>query len=295
MVARSSEPRNSKCPLCRNEIADRREYEHVIAELDVAILRKHGELSRKEKKAHEAVLRDIKAKQADQLRTLRERYKEEHDVLRKKFVEQSGKEKQSHRKKLAELKKKYQLQMRNIREMYDSENLRIQREAESSLNTQLKEIVQNYTNLASNHQKELERLKKSQDESHIELHKKDSEIARLRISLAKSSSELKVRDLSLQINERNNMIKELNGKIGELEARLGLSKTPQSRKKEAPSALDEDEEKQKLKEYMKAIIEITRNQRLEERKRSEKANPKAAKNPDESTDSKVDKLLGWFY
>lgn len=294
MAARRSEPRNSKCPLCNNELADRREYERVIGELDVAILRKHDELSRKEKKEQEAVLHDLKAKQADQIRMLRERYKEQHDLLRKKLVEQSGKEKQSHRKKLAELKKKYHLQMRNIREMYDSENLRIQREGESSLNTQLKEIVQNYTNLASNHQKELERLKKSQDESHIELHKKDSEIARLRISLAKSSSELKVKDLSLQINERNNMIKELSGKISELEARLGVGKTPQPRK-ETPSGLDEDEEKQKLKEYMKAIIEITRNKRLEERKRSEKANPKAVKDSEESTDSKVDKLLGWFY
>ncbi|MGH9993098.1 MAG: hypothetical protein ACREBU_13055 [Nitrososphaera sp.] len=294
MVARHSAPRISKCPLCNNELADRREYERVIGELDVAILHKHNELSRKERREQEAVLHDLKANHASQMRALRDRYKEEQALLRKKLVEQSGKEKHSHRKKLADLKKKYQLQMRNIREMDDAENLRIQREAESSLNTQLKEIIQNYGNLASNHQKELERLKKSQDESNVELHKKDSEIARLKISLAKSSSELKVKELSLQINERNNMIKELNGKISELEARLGLSKAAQPRKKEAPSVTEEDDEKQKLKEYMKAIIEITKNQRLEERKRSERGNPKAEKNPEESADSKVDKLLGWF-
>lgn len=270
MVARHVNPPEPKCPLCRNTLADPMEQDHLTSELDSRILRKHNELSRKEKGEYAARIHDLNSGHAKEIQTLKRNHKDQQDLQKKKLVEQKKKDNASLSKKLAEVKKNAQTQMRNIREAYDIENLRMQKEAESAVNTQLKEIIKNYGDLALSHQKELERLRKVQDESNVVMQKKDNEIVRIKIELAKSASELQVKELALQIRERDTMIERLSGKIRELEGKPIPQRLSEPRKGTKETQKDEDGQKEKLKEYMRAIIEITKNQQLSQKK---SANP----------------------
>jgi uncharacterized phage infection (PIP) family protein YhgE len=168
----------------------------------------------------------------------------------------------------------------------------LQKEQEMTLNARLQEIIRNYGNLASGHQKEQERLKKIHDESDTILRKRDSEIARLRVELAKSSSKLEIKELMLKLHERDDTIERLNSRIEELEGKVDVPPLP-TVQKQPPKVLTDDEQKEKLKEYMRAIIEITRSQQAEKKK----SNPSAEKDhvKHELPESKVDKKLGWFF
>jgi len=282
MVARHVNPPEPKCPLCKNTLADPMEQDHLTSELDSRILRKHNELSRQEKGEYSARIHDLNSGHAKEIQTLKRNHKDQQDLQKKRLVEQKKKDNASLSKKLAEVKKNAQTQMRNIREVYDIENLRMQKEAESAVNTQLKEIIKNYGDLALSHQKELERLKKLQDENNLVMRKKDNEIARIKIELAKSTSELQVKELALQIRERDTMIERLSGKIRELEGKPIPQRLSEPRKGTKETQKDEDGQKEKLKEYMRAIIEITKNQQLSQKKSA---------NPGEESSSIADEEL----
>ena len=282
MVARHVNPPEPKCPLCKNTLADPMEQDHLTSELDSRILRKHNELSRQEKGEYSARIHDLNSGHAKEIQTLKRNHKDQQDLLKKRLAEQKKKDNASLSKKLAQVKKNAQTQTRNIREAYDIENLRMQKEAESAVNTQLKEIIKNYGDLALSHQKELERLKKLQDENNLVMRKKDNEIARIKIELAKSTSELQVKELALQIRERDTMIERLSGKIRELEGKPIPQRLSEPRKGTKETQKDEDGQKEKLKEYMRAIIEITKNQRLSQKKSA---------NPGEESSSITDEEL----
>jgi DNA repair exonuclease SbcCD ATPase subunit len=296
MGARQTNPAQPKCPICNASLVDQAENERVARELESRIARRHADLSSKEKKETEATIRRLEASHRKEIQDLKRSVKGQIDDLKKKFSEKERKDKQTYRKKLVQMKKSHQVQLRNLREIYDRETLRAQKDQEYAFNNQLKDIVQNYSGLASNHQKELERTKRVQDESNSVVRRKDNVIARLKTRIAKSSSELQVKELILQLNERNAMIERLHGKIRELETKLEGPRPPQQVVGQMQETLTrEEEEKQKLKEYMKAIIEITRNQKLMEKKRGESAGRSASRSVDEPSTTSVDKLLGWFF
>ncbi|MCI0559719.1 MAG: hypothetical protein MN733_14615 [Nitrososphaera sp.] len=298
MAARSSKRPAPKCPVCKTLLADHRDYERAIDDLERKVLQKHSELSKRSVKQYEMAIADLKNRHAKEMQIIKANYKNELAQATRRLAAQAKKEKASYRKKLAVTKQNYRYQLQNTREIYDRQNLTFQKEQEYAFNGQLKEIIQNYGNLASGHQKELERLKKLQDGNNAMLRKKESEISKLKIELARSSSELQIKELVLQINERNVMIERLHSRIRELESRLGIQNPSPSQSKaskESQSPLNEDEQKQKLKEYMKAIIEITKNQQMAERKRREGVDSKNDKFNEDEQGSKVDKVLGWFF
>ena len=217
------------------------------------------------------------------------------------LAEQVRKEREKQKKKLASAKRTYQTQLRNIREVYDREILLTQKEQEHAFNAQLKEIIQNYGNLGSSHQKEVERLKKQEDLNKVLMKKQDHEIMKLKIEMARSSSKIREKDLAMQVSEKNLVIERLSAKIQELETvfrpsdqAAPIKAAAKQVQKTQTATLDEDEQKQKLKEYMKAIIEITRNQQQAEKKHSDSANEGMEETKHEPSPSKVDKKLGWF-
>ena len=232
-----------------------------------------------------------KKQKSTEVHKLRLVSKQEQRELKVRLTDAVRKEKTSKKVVLAKQRKIYQDQLRALRNAYDRENLRLQKENESSFNLQLQEIIRNYGNLATGHQKELERLKKVHDENDTLLRKKDSEVARLKIELAKSSSKLQVKDMALQLHDRDDTIQRLNGRIQELEGKLQAPQRPKP--KEPQKTLTEEEQREKLKEYMRAIIEITRNQQAEKKRVDSSSDEEKPKQ--EMTESKVDKKLGWFF
>ncbi len=290
-----------KCPLCKNAIVDGKEYEHLLQDLDDRAAQKHAILSRKQQKEHEATLRTLRSKDLKDIQTLKKNFRDQQKTMKRMLAEQVRKEREKQKKKLASTKRTYQTQLRNIREIHDREILFTQKEQEHAFNLQLKEIIQNYGNLGSSHQKEVERLKKQEDLNEVLVKKQDREIMKLKIEMARSSSKLREKDLAMQVSEKNMIIERLGEKIQELEAGSHASVQAAPIKPEArqiqkmqTATLDEDEQKQKLKEYMKAIIEITRNQQQAEKKRSDSADEGMEETRNESPPSKVDKKLGWF-
>lgn len=289
-----------KCPLCKNALIDGKEYEHLLQDLDNRAAQKHAIMSRKQKKNYEATLGTLRSKYLKEIQTLKKDFRDQQKTMKRMLSEQVRKEREKQKRKLVSAKKTYQTQLRNIREIYDREILFTQKEQEHAFNTQLKEIIQNYGNLGSSHQKEVERLKKQDDLNDVLMKKKDREIMKLKIEMARSSSKLREKDLAMQVSEKNMVIEKLNEKIQELEtgSRASVQSAPirpetrQARKTQT-AKLDEDEQKQKLKEYMKAIIEITRNQQQAEKKLSDSADQGIEETKHESS-SKVDKKLGWF-
>ncbi len=289
-----------KCPLCKNALVDGKEYEHLLQDLENRATQKHAILSRMQQKEHEATLGTLRSKYLKEIQTLKKNFRDQQKTMKRMLAEQVRKEREKQKKKLASTKKTYQTQLRNIREINDREILFTQKEQEHAFNAQLKEMIQNYGNLGSSHQKEVERLRKREDLNDAVMKKKDQEIMILKIGIARSSSKLREKDLAMQVSEKNMVIQRLSEKIQELEtgSRTGVQAAPikpetrQAQKTES-AKMDEDEQKQKLKEYMKAIIEITRNQQAAEKKRSG-SNDQDMEKVEQESESKVDKKLGWF-
>jgi hypothetical protein len=96
----------------------------------------------------------------------------------------------------------------------------------------------------------------------------------------------------LKLHERDDTIERLNSRIEELEGKVDVPPLP-TVQKQPPKVLTDDEQKEKLKEYMRAIIEITRSQQAEKKKSNLSAEKDHVKH--ELPESKVDKKLGWFF
>jgi hypothetical protein len=58
--------------------------------------------------------------------------------------------------------------------------------------------------------------------------------------------------------------------------------------------MTDEEQREKLKEYMRAIIEITRNQQAEKRQTAASADENEVKSNEQAEESKPSRLLGWF-
>ena len=288
---RSKTPVNA-CPVCNTDLADPVRFEQAKKELEKELSGGIRDSTRKQKDEYRAILKDLKEKHRVEIQALRRANVERQNELRGKLAAGAKKEKAAQKVALAKLKRNHQDQLRNLRDSYDRENLRLQKEQESSFNLQLQEIIRNYGNLATGHQKEQERLKKIQDEIDSQLRKRDSEISKLRIELAKSSSKLEVKELVLKLHERDDVIERLNSRIQELEGRIVAPPRP-AVAKEPQKTMNDQEQREKLKEYMRAIIEITRNQQAE-KKKADFLQDMEGEKPD-LPESKADRKFGWFF
>jgi DNA repair exonuclease SbcCD ATPase subunit len=290
MTARVSKPDNA-CPLCKMDLDDPKTVDRLQRQFDSDVSKRARDLTKQQLGKYRDLIKEINDQKRAEIQKLRLMSKEEQRELKDRLTDNLRKEKVSKKAALAKQKKTYQDQLRALRDAYDRESLRLQKENESSFNVQLQEIIRNYGSLATGHQKELERLKKIHDENDALLRKKDSEVARLKIELAKSSSKLQVKDMALQLHDRDDTIERLNGRIQELEGKLQAPQRPAP--KEPQKTLSDEEQREKLKEYMRAIIEITRNQQAEKKRADSSSDEEKPRQ--ELTNSKVDKKLGWFF
>jgi len=277
--ASSAEPR---CPICKNELANRAEFMAIVEELERRMMERHLDLSKKEKKEFEGTLRDLKVNHKSEIQTLKKSERNQEKMLKKMLNDQFRKEKNAFGKKMAAMKKNHQMALQNTRDIYERQNLMTQKELEKSVNNQLKETMQNYANLASSYQKEMEKIRKMQEQYEAVVQKKEGEIARLKLGLAKSNSDLQIRRLVVQLGERNASIEKLHSRISELEATLTSTYNPQTlTNNETPSSQsphmaesDRANESQQVSdpavtqrhkdlrdEFMTAIKEITRERR----------------------------------
>lgn len=279
------------CPYCKSTLEDpavreraQREFEREVSAAVRGVAREKIEEYRKQ-------VSETKKGQREAARRLRSQAKERERLLKARIAATLRREMRARKSALAKLKRSHQYQLINLREVYDRESLRAKSEQESAFNAQLKEIIQNYGNLATLHQKELERVKKAHDENEILIRRKDSDISKLRVELARSSSKLEAKELMLQLHERNATIEKLGSRIQDLESRLG--EQPQApTPKEENKSMTADEQREKLKEYMRAIIEITRSQQAKKIENSRQG----PENPAEGmSESKADKLRGLFF
>jgi DNA repair exonuclease SbcCD ATPase subunit len=277
--ASSADPR---CPVCKNELANRAEFAAIVEELERKVMERHSELSKKEKNEFESTIRDMKVNHKNEIQTLKISERQQEKMLKKMSNDQFRRERNAFSKKMAAMKKSHQIALRNTRDIYERQNLMTQKEQEKSVNSQLKETMQNYANLASGYQKEMEKIKKMQEQYEGVVQKKEGEIARLKIGLAKSKSELQIRRLMVQLGECNASIEQLHSRIKELEAKLTStysSRTPTNNEmlsfqSQHMADSDRTNESQKVSdvavtqrqndlrdEFMTAIKEITRERR----------------------------------
>jgi|GEM_PF-3176400 hypothetical protein len=292
MSSQRAKKLENTCPVCDTDLIDSSRLEQAKKELDKALSRGIRDSTRQQRDEYRGLLKGLKVKHKSEVRDLRKASAEQQTALRDKQVAAAKKEKAAYKVALTKLKRNNQEQLRSLRDTYDRENLRLQKEQESSFNLQLQEIIRNYGNLATDHQKEQERLKKIHDENDSLLRKRDSEIANLRIELAKSSSKLEVKELALKLHERDDTIERLNSRILELEGRIVSPPRPPVTK-EPQKIMSDEEQREKLKEYMRAIIEITRSQQAE-KKKSDHMQGMEGEKPD-IPESKGDRKLGWFF
>jgi hypothetical protein len=278
--------------VCRSDLLDSTRVEQAENTLDAELSKRVRNATQQQTEEYRRMLKEIRDRHQNEIKELRRANLDNQNQLKEKFTTNAKKEKAANKAALAKLRKIHQDQLRSLRDSYDRENLRLQKEQEMTLNARLQEIIRNYGNLASGHQKEQERLKKIHDESDTILRKRDSEIARLRVELAKSSSKLEIKELMLKLHERDDTIERLNSRIEELEGKVDVPPLP-TVQKQPPKVLTDDEQKEKLKEYMRAIIEITRSQQAEKKKSNLSAEKDHVKH--ELPESKVDKKLGWFF
>jgi DNA repair exonuclease SbcCD ATPase subunit len=292
MISTRTKKSEKTCPVCRSDLLDSTRVEQAENTLDAELSKRVRNATQQQTEEYRRMLKEIRDRHQNEIKELRRANLDNQNQLKEKFTTNAKKEKAANKAALAKLRKIHQDQLRSLRDSYDRENLRLQKEQEMTLNAQLQEIIRNYGNLASGHQKEQERLKKIHDESDTILRKRDSEIARLRVELAKSSSKLEIKELMLKLHERDDTIERLNSRIEELEGKVDVPPLP-TVQKQPPKVLTDDEQKEKLKEYMRAIIEITRSQQAEKKKSNLSAEKDHVKH--ELPESKVDKKLGWFF
>jgi len=244
-------------------------------------------------------------------------------MLKKMLNDQFKKEKNAFAKKMEVMKKNHQMALQDTRDIYERQNLMTQKEQEKTVNSQLKETMQNYANLASSYQKEMEKVRKMQEEYEGVVRKKEGEISRLKIELAKSNSDLQIRRLVVQLGERNASIERLHTRIRELEANLTSYKShtltnddtssPEpshmvsgNRNNEGQTVSDAtmtEQQKDLRDEFMAAIKEITReHKQVHENKISsgrsvaseEDAGSTEDRGSSTSTQSKANKKWGFF-
>lgn len=296
--ASSAEPR---CPVCKNELANRAEFVAIVEELERRVMERHSELSKKEKNEFESTLRDMKVNHKNEIQTLQKSERHQEKILKKMLNDQFRRERNAFSKKMAAMKKNHQIALQNTRDIYERQNLMTQKEQEKSVNSQLKETMQNYANLASSYQKEMEKIRKMQEQYEDVVQKKEGEIARLKIGLAKSNSDLQIRRLVVQLGERNASIEQLHSRIKELEVKLTSTYNPRTlANNETPSSQsqhmadsDRTNESQQVSdvavtqrqkdlrdEFMTAIKEITR-----ERRQAHEDNVSSAKSAESESDA----------
>lgn len=145
-------------------------------------------------------MRDIKSEHLKEMRELKTNFKNELDVLRKRFEGQLRNER--------DLQKK----------TYEKQRLILKKDQENLVKSELRTVVQNYASLATSYQKEIEANRRIQCEHDDAVQKRDSEIAQLRLELAKSASDLQAKRMIVQLAERNALIERLQFRIEELEA-----------------------------------------------------------------------------
>jgi DNA repair exonuclease SbcCD ATPase subunit len=290
----SSRPKKTgkSCPVCRSDLVDTVRAEQAENALDAELSKRVRDATKRQTEEYRRMLKEIRLRHQNEIRELRKSNLANQNQLKDRFTTATKKEKAASKTALARLRKVHQEQLRSLRDSYDRESLRVQKEQESTFNAQLQEIIRNYGSLASGHQKEQERLKKIHDESDTILRKRDSEIAKLRVELARSSSKLEIKELMLKLHERDDTIERLNSRIEELEGKV-VVQPPQTPQKQPAKVLTDDEQKEKLKEYMRAIIEITRSQQADKKKPDFLPEREHVKH--ELPESKVDKKLGWFF
>ncbi len=306
--ASSAEP---KCPICKRELADRVAFEAATGELEKRVIEKHSELSKKERKEFESALRDMKINHKNEIQTLRRHQRHQEMMLKKMLNDQFRKDKNAFAKKLVVMKKNHQLALQDTRDIYERQNLLTQKEQEKSVNSQLKETMQNYANLAASYQKEMEKVRKMEEEYEGVVRKKEGDISRLKIELARSNSDIQIRRLVVQLGERNASIEQLHRRIRELEAILTsatyntqtptnseapTSETPQmgsaNRANEGQQFSDvslTQRQKDLRDEFMAAIKEITR-----EHRQVQDADSTEAHGSSTSAPSKAHKKWGLF-
>jgi DNA repair exonuclease SbcCD ATPase subunit len=305
-----------QCPVCKSALPDKAASEVASKELEKLVSQKHFDLSRKDKKEFEKEIQELKVKQRNEAKNLRRSLREKQVLGKKNLDERLKKEKESFAKKISEMKRNQQLSLQNTRDIYERQALLTQKDQEKALNGQLKEIMQNYATLASSYQKEVEKIRKMQDDYEGVLRKKDAEIARLKIDLAKSSSDLQIRRLVVQLGERNAAIEQLQRRIRELESVLESSYAQQhpSQSKDTGSPYENDQRiaetaqdsvtasqqrKDLRDEFMTAIKEITREHRRSSENDASKDSSAGTNNPSgtqgsSDSQSRMDKMRGFF-
>jgi DNA repair exonuclease SbcCD ATPase subunit len=314
-------PAETKCPLCKGALPDSAEYEATSKELEKIVSRKHLELSREERKEFEKAIQDLKVKERNETKNLKRILRDKEVLMKKNFDERLKKEKDTFAKKISEMKKNHQINIQDTRDIYERQALLTQKEQEKSLNGQLKEIMQNYASLTSSYQKEMEKMRKMQEDHEGVLRKKEGEIGRLKIELAKSSSDLQIRRLVVQLGERNAAIEQLQRRIRELESVLDSSHTQNRPLANKTIASYEHEEggsertadttqesiaasqrqKDLRDEFMTAIKEITREHRQstkddtnKETSASNSASDSTARQGSSDSQSKMDRMRSFF-
>lgn len=280
------------CPYCKSSV-DRSALARAEKQLEIQIQERIRDEGRKKDSEFRELVRDLRVRHQQEIRDVKLRARESERKVKEKFVTSARKEKEAHRREVVKVRRLHHEKLQKLRDSYDREILRLQKDQESAFNLQLKEIIKNYGDLASGHQKELERLKKLHDESDDLIRKKESEISKLRIELAQSASKLEVKELMIQLQERNATIERLNLRIEELEHRFALQQR-QTPVKATARPMTDEEQREKLKEYMRAIIEITRNQQAEKRQTAASADENEEKSNEQVEESKPSRLLGWF-
>jgi hypothetical protein len=153
----------------------------------------------KEEKDLRKDLHDIRREHLKEMRALKTNFKNEINMLKRKFDTQLRIEKDGHRK------------------TYEEMRLLLQKGQEKMVKDQLREAIQNYSDIAHNYQKELQAIRQIQYEHEDIMRKKDAEIVQLKLELAKSNSDLQTRRMIIQLAERNAMIERLQSRIEEIE------------------------------------------------------------------------------
>ena len=281
------------CPFCRTYITDTARVIRARREFETEVDRRIRSITREKEAEYRALARALKDAHRKELQKIRGHGKSREIEIREKLASAAKKEKATNKAALARVKKNHQEQLWSMKELYEKENLKMQKDSESAFNAQLKEIIRNYGNLAAGHQKEMERVKKSHDQLDSELRKKESELSNLKIDLARSTSALEVKELMIQLNDRNATIERLSARVRELENKIGLEQRGSANStRESARTMTDEEQREKLKEYMRAIIEITRSQQADKKPAAKAKNDE--KLEQDAGESKVDRILGWF-
>jgi hypothetical protein len=218
-MTKSPQP-EPKCPGCKRTLTDPKEYDSAKGEFERRVNDMHLELSRKEKKEFATMLRDLKIKHRVEMQRLRTDFRQKEVAFRKKATSQLKSEKVSYKQKMESLRRDHQISLQNTREVYETQSLIAQKEREGLFNNQLREILEDYSSLAASYQKELEGLRKVQNDYGKEIRKMEAEIARLKISIVKSTSDPQLGRLMVQLGERDATIDDLRSKVTELESKL---------------------------------------------------------------------------